>query len=127
MRQAVRPSRSVQPAVSDARVEETRGEAFATDIWTVTPQLTVESGINVEASRITQTGDQRKQRSFRFVKPRMTGTYAPDPKTSLRFSLQRDVAQLDFAEFSSAIDFINTSTIQGNPNLVPEKGRQFGM
>ncbi|MFL5115377.1 MAG: TonB-dependent receptor domain-containing protein, partial [Microvirga sp.] len=108
-------------AVSDARVEEVRGEAFATDIWTVTPKLTVESGVNVEISRITQTGDQRKQRSFRFVKPRLTGTYVVDPKTSLRFSLVRDVAQLDFAEFSSAIDFVNTSTIQGNPDLVPEK------
>lgn len=115
------PVLKVSLAVSDARVEETRGEVFATDIWTLTPQLTVESGINVEASRITQTGDQRKERSFRFVKPRVTGSYTVDPKTSLRFSLQRDVAQLDFAEFSSAIDFVNTSTIQGNPGLAPEK------
>ncbi|MBL8774259.1 MAG: TonB-dependent receptor [Phenylobacterium sp.] len=108
-------------AVSDARVEETRGEVFASDIWTLSPRLTLESGVNLELSRIAQTGDQRKQRSFRFVKPRVSGTYALGPDASLRFSLLRDVAQLDFAEFSSAVDFVNTSTIQGNPGLVPEK------
>ena len=108
-------------AVANARVEEVRGEVFATDIWTASPRLTLESGVNVETSRITQTGDQSKQRSFRFFKPRVNATYTLDPKTTLRLSLQRDVAQLDFAEFSSAIDFINTSTIQGNPDLVPEK------
>ncbi len=108
-------------AVSDARVEETRGEVFASDIWTVNPRLTLEAGLNVEVSRITQTGDQHKERSFQFVKPRVSAVYAFNPKSSLRFSLQRDVAQLDFAEFSSAVDFVNTSTIQGNPNLAPEK------
>lgn len=111
----------VRLAVSDARVEEVRGEVFVTDIWTATPQLTIESGVNVETSRIRQTGDQRKQRSFRYVKPRLSASYALSPKSNLRLSLVRDVAQLDFAEFSSAIDFVNTSTIQGNPDLVPEK------
>lgn len=108
-------------AVSDARVEETRVEVFATDIWTLSPSLTLEYGANVEASRISQTGDQRKERSFRYVKPRATATYVMSPQSTLRFSLVRDVAQLDFAEFSSTVDFVNAATTQGNPNLVPEK------
>lgn len=108
-------------AVSDARVEEVRGEVFATDIWTLSPAWTLEYGVNIEASRITQTGDQHKERSFRYVKPRATTTYVMNPKSTLRFSLVRDVAQLDFAEFSSTVDFVNAATTQGNPNLVPEK------
>lgn len=108
-------------AVADARVEEQRGEAFITDIWTVTPKLNIEAGFNYEVSRITQTGDQRKQRSFQYPKPRISASYAPDAKNSLRASLSRDVAQLDFAEFSTAVDFLNTSSIQGNPNLRPER------
>src|SRR5690606_40051186 len=36
-------------------------------------------------------------------------------------SLHDALPILDFAEFSSAVDFLNTSTIQGNPDLVPEK------
>jgi outer membrane receptor protein involved in Fe transport len=108
-------------AVSDARVEETRGEVFATDVWTVSPALTLEYGLSLEASRITQTGDPQKERSFRFVKPRATATWTMGPAGTLRASLVRDVAQLDFAEFSSTVDFVNAAATQGNPNLVPEK------
>lgn len=108
-------------AVSNARVEETRGELFAADVWTVSPAWTLEYGVNVEASRITQTGDQEKARSFQFVKPRATATYVMSPQTTWRFSLVRDVAQLDFAEFASTVDFINAATTEGNPNLAPEK------
>jgi hypothetical protein len=107
--------------VANARVEEVRGEAFVTDIWTVSPKLTLETGLNFEVSRITQTGDQAKERAFSYAKPRIAATYVIDPKNTLRLRLQRDVAQLDFAEFSSAIDFVNTASIQGNPNLEPEK------
>ena len=108
-------------AVANARVEELRGEVYANDIWTVTPKLSLETGVNFEVSRITQTGDQTKERSFSYVKPHLTATYAAGPRTTVRLVLQRDVAQLDFAEFSSAVDFLNTSTIQGNPDLVPER------
>ncbi|MCC7267294.1 MAG: TonB-dependent receptor [Caulobacteraceae bacterium] len=115
------PAIPVQLAVSDARVEEVRGEVFATDIWTISPKLTVEGGVNFELSRITQTGDQEKARSFRYLKPRASATYVIDERSTLRLIVQRDVAQLDFAEFSSAVDFLNTSTIQGNPDLAPQR------
>lgn len=114
------PVVAVPLAVANARVEEVRGEIFASDIWTVSPALSVEAGVNFETSRIKQTGDQAKERHFKFIKPHMTATYVLDPKSTLRLVVQRDVAQLDFTEFSSAVDFLNTSTIQGNPNLVPE-------
>lgn len=108
-------------AVANARVEEVRGEVFVSDIWQAASALTVESGVNFELSRIRQTGDQQKERTFNYLKPRVTATYVLDPRNTVRFSVVRDVAQLDFAEFSSAIDFVNTSTIQGNPNLAPER------
>ncbi|OXE35923.1 MAG: hypothetical protein CGW95_10950 [Phenylobacterium zucineum] len=111
--------------VADARVEEKRGEIFASDIWTVTPKLTIETDLNVEASRITQSGDQHQQRDFKYIKPRLIATYTLSPKSTLHASLIRDVSQLDFAEFSSAVDFVNTSTIIGNPNLKPEKAWKF--
>ncbi len=107
--------------VADARIEETRGEVFASDIWTVSPNLTVETGLNIEASRISQSGDQQQQRDFKYVKPRVIATYTLSPKDVLNASLTRDVSQLDFAEFSSAVDFVNTSTILGNPSLRPEQ------
>lgn len=107
-------------AVANARVEEKRAEAFVSDAWQVSPQLSLEAGLNIEASRISQTGDQAKTRSFKYVKPRVSLTYGLGSRQTLRFSLLRDVAQLDFAEFSTGVDFVNASTIQGNPDLVPE-------
>jgi outer membrane receptor for ferrienterochelin and colicin len=111
--------------VADARIEETRGEVFASDIWTVSPSLTLETDLNVEASRITQSGDQQQQRDFKYIKPRLIATYRLSPQASLNASLIRDVSQLDFAEFSSAVDYVNTSTILGNPSLRPEKAWKF--
>lgn len=108
-------------AVSNARVEETRGEIFITDIWTVTEKLTLEPGFNYEFSRITQTGDKMQEREFSYPKPRISATYALDKTNQLRASVTRDVAQLDFAEFSSTVDFVNAASTQGNPDLVPEK------
>lgn len=108
-------------AVADALVEEIRGEAFITDIWTVSPKLTLELGFNFELSRITQSGDQSQERDFEYPKPRFIATYVVGPKNTVRFSVIRDVSQLDFSEFSSSVDFVNSAQIIGNPNLLPEQ------
>lgn len=108
-------------AVSNARVEETRGEAFVTDVWAVSQAVTLETGFTFEGSRISQTGDQTKERKFSYPKPRIIGTWAVSAADQVRVSLKRDVAQLDFSEFSSAVDFVNHASTQGNPDLVPEK------
>ncbi|RYF98364.1 MAG: TonB-dependent receptor, partial [Caulobacteraceae bacterium] len=108
-------------AVSNARVEEIRGEAFITDIWNLTGAMTIETGFTYEASKITQTGDQAKERSFSYPKPRITATWVIDPANQVRASLQKDVSQLDFAEFSSTVDFVNAASTVGNPDLKPEQ------
>ncbi len=108
-------------AVSDARVEETRVEPFITDVWKITPQLTLESGFIFEASQIKQTGDEQKEREFSYAKPRLIATYQASPTDQLRASIVRDIAQLDFAQFASSINVIDATSIIGNPNLEPEK------
>jgi hypothetical protein len=107
--------------VSDTRVEELRGEAFVTDVWEVSPRLSLETGFTFEASRITQTGDAEQEREFTYPKPRLIATYALSDADQLRFSLIRDVAQLDFSEFASAIDVDDDLVTVGNPNLEPER------
>jgi hypothetical protein len=107
--------------VSDARVEEVRGEAFVTDVWKLAPQWTLETGFNFEASKITQTGDEQKEREFSYPKPRAILTWQADPQNQFRASIVRDVAQLDFAEFASSINVVDSSQLIGNPNLEPEK------
>lgn len=108
-------------AVADARVEELRGDFFITDVWKLSPRLTLESNFTFEASRIEQTGDEQKSREFSYPKPRFNLTWRATPEDQLRLSLIRDVAQLDFAEFASSINVIDAFSTIGNPDLEPEK------
>jgi len=112
---------SVPFSVADTRVEELRGEAFITDVWTISDALSLEAGFTFEASRITQSGDAAKEREFTYPKPQLAATYRAGPGSELRVSLRRDVAQLDFSEFASSFNAIDVTTIVGNPNLEPEK------
>jgi outer membrane receptor protein involved in Fe transport len=107
--------------VSDARVEEERIEPFITDVWKLSPQLTLETGFIFEASRITQTGDEEKEREFSYPKPRAILTWQAGPTDQLRASIVRDIAQLDFAQFASSINVVDAFSIIGNPDLEPEK------
>jgi hypothetical protein len=107
--------------VSDSRVEETRIEPFITDVWKMTPQLTLETGFIYEASTIKQTGDEQKQREFAYPKPRATLTWQASETDQVRTSITREVAQLDFVEFASAINVVDASSLIGNPLLEPEK------
>jgi len=107
--------------VSDARVEEERIEPFITGVWKVSQQFTLESGFIFEASRITQTGDEQKEREFSYPKPRLIATWQADATDQLRASIIRDIAQLDFAEFATSINVIDVQQLIGNPNLEPEK------
>lgn len=107
--------------VSDTRVEETRVEPFITDVWKISPQLTLESGFIYEASKIKQSGDEVKEREFSYPKPRAILTWQAGETDQLRGSITRDVAQLDFAEFASSINVVDASSLIGNPNLEPEK------
>ena len=107
--------------VADTRVEETRGEAFARDIWALSDAVSLTSEVSFEASRITQTGDAEKQREFTYPKLHMTASWKLDPTNDIRASVKRDIAQLDFAEFASSFNSIDATTIVGNPDLEPEK------
>ncbi len=107
--------------VSDTRVEETRVEPFVTDVWKISPQLTLESGFIYEASTIKQSGDEVKEREFSYPKPRAILTWQAGETDQLRGSVVRDVAQLDFAEFASSINVVDASSLIGNPSLEPEK------
>lgn len=107
--------------VSDTRVEESRIEPFVTDVWKMSPQLTLETGFIYEASTIKQTGDEQKEREFSYPKPRATLTWQAAENDQVRASIAREVAQLDFVEFASSINVVDSTRLIGNPLLEPEK------
>jgi hypothetical protein len=107
--------------VADTRIEERRGEIYLSDFWKISDRLKVESSLTVEASRISQTGDASQERDFTYVKPRLNATYDPEGPDQFRLLLERDVAQLDFTEFASAVSLFDGTVDLGNPDLEPEQ------
>jgi outer membrane receptor protein involved in Fe transport len=107
--------------VADTRIEELRGEIYLSHFWNVSSELKVETSLTVEASRITQSGDARQERDFTYVKPRINATWDPGGPDQFRALLERDVAQLDFTEFASAVSLFDGTVDLGNPNLEPEQ------
>jgi hypothetical protein len=116
---------------SDTKVEEFRNEFQISDVWTVSPSLTLEPGFKFETSRIEQDinyatrPDLHVEREFEYPKPSLTATWRIQQGQQLRLSYEREVAQLSFADFVSAADFIANQSTGGNETLVPERTWAF--
>ena len=102
-------------------VEETRGEAFGKATWRIRPNLTVEGGLRLEASTISQSGDADLEKSFFFAKPRLQVTWTPMPQNQLRFRFERELGQLDFGDFAASAELSNENVFGGNVDLEPEQ------
>lgn len=105
---------------ASVKVEETRGEAFGRGAWRVRPNLTLEGGLRLEASTISQSGDARQEKSFFFAKPRFQATWTPMPGHQLRVRVEREVGQLDFDDFAASAELDSDTVFGGNVDLEPE-------
>ena len=103
------------------KVEETRGEAFSKGTWRLHPDLTLEAGLRLEASTISQSGDANQEKSFFFAKPRFLATWTPMPNNQLRFRFERELGQLDFSDFAASADLDEENVYGGNVDLEPEQ------
>jgi hypothetical protein len=104
---------------SDSKVEETRGDFVLSDTWDRNA-LSVEFGLGAEVSDISQTGDAELDRTFFFVKPYLNVSYSPSQGQQTRLRVARDVSQLDFNDFVSAVTQRDDDVVGGNPNLSPQ-------
>ncbi len=105
---------------ANVTVRETRGEVFADATWRPRPTLTLELAGRLEASRISSTGDVISSLAFVFPKPRAVVTWSPDPNTQLQLRLEREVDQLDFADFAAS-GTLGLGVHAGNPQLTPSQ------
>jgi len=112
---------SVPLPSASVKVEETRGEAFGKGTWRVRPNLTLEGGLRLEASTISQSGDADQEKSFYYAKPRLQATWTPMPQNQLRARFELEVGQLDFGQFAASADLVDDSVFGGNVNLEPEQ------
>jgi hypothetical protein len=106
---------------ASVKVEELRGEAFTKATWRVNPKLTLEGGLRLETSTIKQSGDAQHEKSFFFAKPRFLATWTPKANNQLRFRFERELGQLDFADFAASAEFGDGAVYGGNVDLVPEQ------
>ena len=106
---------------SAVKVEELRGEVFGQATWRPAPTLTIEGGLRVEVSEISQSGDSDLTKSFVYPKPRIQATWTPWTGHQFRFRVEREVGQLDFGDFIASADIDIGQVEGGNPDLEPEK------
>lgn len=110
-------------ALPNARVgvEERRGEGFATANWRISGQWRIEAGLRAEASSISQSGDTKTEASFFFPKPRAVATWSPSETVQVRARVEREVSQLDFADFVATANLATGVVNAGNATLEPER------
>ena len=106
---------------ASVKVEELRGEVFGQATWRPSERWTIEAGLRVEVSEISQSGDTDLSKSFVYPKPRVQATYSPAPGHQFRFRIEREVGQLDFGDFVASADIDIGQVEAGNPDLEPHK------
>lgn len=106
---------------ASVRVEELRGEVFGQATWRRSEQLTLEAGLRIEVSEISQSGDTNLSKTFTYPKPRLMLTWTPAPGHQFRTRFEREVGQLDFEDFVASADIDIGQVEGGNADLEPYK------
>lgn len=111
-------------AASNTRIEETRNESFLIHSWQATEKLNIDTSLFTEWSKLEQTGDAHKSRTFFFLRPSVDTRYNITDRDQVQFSVRRNVRQLDFFDFAASRSD-DDEVVEGNENLVPEKNWEF--
>ncbi len=106
---------------AQVRVEEQRIEGSATITWNPAPAWSVEAGMRLERSALSQTGDTPLERRFTYPKPRMLLRWTPSETNQWRFGLSREVGQLDFEDFAASASLEGGTVSAGNAQLQPDQ------
>lgn len=109
------------PLPSDSvRVEELRGEVFGQSTWRPNEDLTLEGGLRIERSTISQSGGSDLEQTFTFLKPRAVLTWTPSEHDQFRLRIEREVGQLNFGDFAASAELANNTVFAGNAELSPQ-------
>ena len=108
---------------ANSTVQEIRYEPFAIHNWQLSPRLSLESSLVAEFSEIEQNADGHIKRDFQYLKPKLDLRFNISGSLQLRTSLERNVSQLSFADFSRATNERDDDqdTVAGNTQLEPEE------
>lgn len=106
---------------SNIRLKEERGEASALYSASLRKNLTFQSSLAVEYSKITVDSQGGRSRSYVRPKGFISFNYDPNDKLQIRGRLSRMVGQLNFYDFASTLDILEGTENTGNTELVPQQ------
>lgn len=106
------------------RVEERRAESFVMHAWR-TGRWATEARLAAEYSKLDFSGDVRQSVDLTYVKPSLQLSRTFGREHQLRMRLGREVGQLDFKDFASAVSLSDDLIDGGNPDLRPQTAWRF--
>ena len=91
--------------------------------------MSLESSLIYELSTISQSGDVSNERDFSFVRPKVDYRYDMTRSLQLRATVEKDVSQLSFSDFSTSSDNSDEdANVQaGNPNIAQEQSWKYAL
>ncbi len=108
-----------------AKVKELRGESFANHNWQITSDLSLNSSLVVEMSRISNNFPGSPSHTYIYPKPRADLRYDFTSSDQVRFKVERLVSQLNFGNFVPQFDIQDNEIDAGNPDIKPEREWEF--
>lgn len=115
--------------VTDAvsTVEEMRYEYFAIHNWQMNERMTLETTLLFEDSTISQVGNVQKSRDFTFFRPRLDYRFDLTSSVQFRATIEKDVAQLSFRDFTAGVDTSDDeqNAFEGNSDLRQEQSWRY--
>jgi len=114
---------------SNATVEEIRYESFLVHNWQINDRMSLESTLIAETSEIAQSGDVSKSRDFDFIRPKVDYRFDITPAVQLRATVEKDVSQLSFNDFTANISGgdDDQNAVAGNPDLRQEQSWRYDL
>ncbi len=108
-------------------VEEMRYEYFAIHNWSMNNRMTLETTLLFEDSTISQTGSLANSRDFNFFRPKVDYRFDITPSVQFRATIEKDVAQLSFRDFTAGVDGSDDeqNAFEGNAELRQEQSWRY--
>lgn len=108
-------------------VEEMRYEYFAIHNWSLNNRMTLETTLLFEDSQISQVGSVENSRDFNFFRPKIDYRFDLTPSIQLRATIEKDVAQLSFRDFTAGVDGSDDeqNAFEGNAELRQEQSWRY--
>ena len=108
----------------DVTIKEVRDETSIIHSWQISEKVSLDTAFTYEYSKISQSGDIEKQRTFNFLKPSWDLRYNQSSKNQFQLSARKNVSQLNFGDFASSYSNDN-EIVGGNSELAPEQSWLF--